>query len=272
MKIDSKHNKPTFLLGSILLISLFVVVYLIPLVYWGGKTIFSGYKELPDHDFFWSLANRTILISSIVSLLSVFAACPIALIWRISNATIQKFIVLLMIVPIVMGLLSRNYSWIGMFSSPDLIASMGFSLIGGNDFLYTKMSVYLVMSCVFVPIAFFIIIQELKVVTANHLDAARTLGTPDWKIVFSVILPICYRAIALALGFILAMSSSFFITPSMIGGRKYDFLSNVILTYVNYGSFNKASVLALLFLLIMSIPLVIITVYALKRRKIMSGY
>jgi ABC-type spermidine/putrescine transport system permease subunit I len=80
-----------------------------------------------------------------------------------------------------------------------------------------------------------------------------------------------YRSASLAFGMILAMATGFFVTPRMIGGAKYDFASNAILSYIDLGHFDEASALAVLFLICMLFPLIAIVMYTLHRRKLITG-
>lgn len=270
-RLKWRRTQLSVLVGSSFLLIVITALYWVPLVWWLLRYLIAEPSSLPDDLPFWQLIGRTLLISSVAALVSLVAAYPLVLIWRLTGTVIKQLVVFLMVVPMVMGLLARNYSWIGMMSSSDILPSMGWSIMGGRQLIYTQFSVYLVMSCIFVPIAFFILIQGISGVTKDHIHAARTLGVPDWKIVLFVIVPLTLRAAALAFGLILAMSVGYFITPRMIGGGKTDFVSNAILKYVNLGHFGLASMLALSFLAVMSIPIAVITVYAVRRRLLVSG-
>lgn len=263
--------QPTVLAGSVAVVGTIVIFYGVPLLWWLFRYALSDATVLPKDLPLRALISRTLMVSSVAGVCALFAAYPLVLIWRLSPPFIKQVINFLMVIPMIMGLLARNYSWIGMLSADRALPSMGWSQVGGQQFLYTTLSVYVVMSCIFVPIAFFILIQGASSVSNDHLDAARTLGVPDWKIVLVVVLPLTLRAATLAFGLILAMSVGFFITPRMIGGGKSDFVSNAVLTYVNYGRFGVASALALAFLAVMAFPIVLITLYAFRRRLLTTG-
>lgn len=176
----------------------------------------------------------------------------------------------MMVLPLLMGLLARNYSWIGLLSNPGIIGSSG-RVLFGSGFLYSIGAIIVVMVCIFVPVSFFILIQGARAIRTVQIDAARTLGVPDWKIVFKVLIPLTTRAALLAFCFTFSLAVGFFVTPNMIGGGKYDFIGNAILMYVDLGSFEVASSLGVIFLGIMIIPSIGIALYALKRRKLISG-
>ena len=271
MSQENSNLLPGIFKGSFLLITIVTLTYWLPFVLWLVKVLVTERTSFPYDLSFWNLIYRTLWISGIVAFISVISAYPIAIIWRLSNQLLQRIIVILMIIPLVMGLLARNYSWIGMLSNRDPIYSLGFSIILGTDSLYSIETVCIVMSSVFIPIAFFMIMQGLRAILSAHIDAARTLGMSEGKIVIYIILRMGFRSAVLAFGFILALSSGFFITPRMIGGGKYDFISNAILTFVNFGQFGQASIVAVAFLCIILLPLTLIMAYSLRIRKITMG-
>lgn len=256
---------------NFLLIAVLFLFYVLPLLSWITVHMKDGMAHWPLELPFLQYVYNTLLLSSIIAMVSVCACYPVALLWRFSGYAFQGVIVFIMIVPMVMGLLARNYSWIGMLSSNHALISMGTSLLFGNNLIYTRISLCLVMICIFIPVAFFITIQGLRSVSQENLDAARTLGAPDWKIIFLIILPMSMRALVLATALVFAMASGFFVTPAMIGGRKYNFISNVILTYIDIGRFETASTLALAFLGIMIIPMSLVLFIAVRKRKLVLG-
>jgi len=275
-KLEGKIGKrrriqPTVAIGASALLLLMSGLYWFPLMWWLAKNLLGDRTSLPADLPFIALVERTLIVSVVGATISIIAAYPLMLIWRLSGVVAKQITVSLMVIPMVMGLLARNYSWLGMLASNKPLPSMGWSWLGGASLMYTRLSVYIVMTCVFIPISFFILIQGASYVSQSHLDAAKTLGTPDWKIVFVVVLPLTFRAAALAFGLTLAMSVGFFITPHMIGGGKVDFISNAILTFVNFGRFGLASKLALNFVAIMMVPAAVIMVYAFRRRRLVSG-
>src|SRR3712207_9412296 len=105
----------------------------------------------------------------------------------------------------------------------------------------------------------------------RYVEAARTLGAKDWKILLFVIIPLSLRAALLAFGLILAMAVGYFVTPNMMGGGKVDFVSNATLQYINLGLFGGASAVAIYFLAIMIVPVLLIALFALKRRALLTG-
>lgn len=243
-----------------------------PLIIWVFNSLSGNTPATTLEDYpFWSTTARTLLISTIVSCFSTLAAYPLVLVWRFSRAGVKRFLAVAMTAPLILGLLARNYSWIGMLSSNRLWTSMGWSLLAGNELIFTPLSVGLVMSCIFVPITFFILIQGISSVKSNHIDAARTCGAVDWRIMTFLVIPMTLRAAILSFGLVLAMAVGYFITPRMIGGGKTQFVSNIILELINQGNFGQASQIGLKFLLFMTAPVVAIMWYSLRLRQRSTG-
>lgn len=249
----------------------FVLFYWTPLLWWLLRYASHGFARIPSNLPFAILLGRTFKISSIVSCTAVLAAYPVALLWRVSSTGIRRLLIGLMTAPLLLGFIARNYSWIGMLTSPDPLTSLGWSLVGGSALLYTEIAVELVMAAAFIPIAFFLLVQGVAAVTQDNVDAARTLGASDIAVLSFVVIPQSLRAAVLALGMIFTMSLGWFITPRMLGGGKFDFVSNAVLTLVDLGLFSDASNLALYFLMATAIPTLAVTLFAVRRRRLVTG-
>jgi len=260
------------MVGGTVVIALFSVAYWLPLVWWMLRYVLAAPFHLPADFPVFLFLWKTFFVSTVAATAAIVGAYPIVLLWRFSpHRGVRHILIFAMVIPLIMGLLARNYSWIGMLSAHSAGASMGWSLLGGNKLLYSTPSVYLVMGCIFVPLAFFMLIQGVLGVKEEHVEAARTLGLPDWKIVFAVAIPQTFRAAALAFGFIFTIAVGYFVTPRMIGGGKVDFVGNAVLAYLSFGRFEMASALAIVFLVAVSIPAAIVTAFAIRRRIFVTG-
>jgi len=251
----------------IIIISLF---YWLPILVWLLKYPIVNSANF-SNSFFFTLFKKTFIVSFIVSLSSVILAYPMVFYWKFFKGKIATLISISMIMPLIMGLLARNYSWIGMFTGKDFISSVGWSLLDGKNFIYTEISVYLVMVFIFIPIAFFVLAQGFSLVSQTHLEAARTLGMPDWRFFPQVVIPMTLRFALLTIALNFALAVGYFITPNMIGGGKSDFISNAVLVFIEQGKFEEASLVTIWFLLIMTIPIMVISVLIFRQRTKITG-
>jgi putative spermidine/putrescine transport system permease protein len=245
--------------------------YWLPSVWWFIHISYSSIWQWPDEFPFWNLALTTFGVSLFVGLLSTVFAYPFAIAWRVSSNFPRRLILTIMAVPLLMGLLARNYSWIGLLSSQSRFTSSSIGRFLNDNLLFSRAGVIAVMSTVVVPVAFFILLQAVRAVRQEQTDAASTLGVPHWRVIFSVIIPMTKREALLSTSYNFAVALGFFVTPRMIGGGKTDFLGNGILIFVEFGQFQKASALAVTFFLLALLPAIWIMWYALRQRQLTLG-
>jgi len=260
-----RSELPAYALAAVVL-----AAYWVPIIWWLWDFILVKEVVFPKGLPFESLVWRTCSISFYSSAISLIAAYPFVLVWRTSGSLARRVIAALMVIPLLMGLLARNYSWIGLLTNRQLFGQFG-RWFFGDSFLFSITGVIVVMATIFMPMSFFILLQGARSVRREHIEASRSLGVNDWKTVFVVIIPMTYRAAVLALGFTFAFAVGFFVTPYMIGGGKYDFIGNAILVFVEFGQFQKASTIALAFLALMILPTIAVLLFAIRRRALVSG-
>lgn len=242
-------------LGAWSLVILFGILYVLPLGSWVGLVLDERSFDM-NWPLFSSVAWRTLWLSALSSLLCLAGALPLALLWRLGGRAERTTMLAAMGIPLIMGFLARNWSWIGLLTSKKRWQSFGTQLVGLDQWLYTHVSVVVVMSFVFVPIAFFILVQRLRSLTQIQIDAARTLGLSDFRIILGLLLPVSIRACVHSGTIVFALATTFFITPQMLGGGRCDFITNLLLSKLNDGDFSTASIIGLTFLILVTICMV----------------
>jgi len=245
--------------------------FLLPIGLWvlqlGSFPVWSAVQGTPFLSLFWN----TLFVGAVTTAISICLAYPIALLLWMSSRRTAFAIGLIVFLPVVVGFLARNYSWIGMMSGQDTVSSLGLSLIGVNTSLYTMQSVILVMTYIFVPIAFFILLQSLASISRHEVDGARTLGATELEIVWRLALPRTFRQATIGALLIFANASAYFVTPRMLGGGKYDLLGNLIWRNTNLGEFSAASAVSIWFLLFFGPFYVMSLAIVLRSRKKILG-
>jgi putative spermidine/putrescine transport system permease protein len=174
-----------------------------------------------------------------------------------------------MSLPLFMGMLARNHGWIGMMSAKTAATSLGWSFLGGNDILYTRRAVWIVMSFIFLPWTFFLLRLSLRGVTSLHVEAAASLGAGSRSIIIRLFIPAILRGGVISLLLVYCTSLGYFITPMMLGGNAYPLPGIYILKLIDLGSFDEASYLALV-LLATTAPFATIFLYFIHRWRIFS--
>ena len=236
------------------------VLFVIPLIAW--LWLHLPWLTQNNIEVFWvflAVLPEYLAISFISSVVATIIASCLAMLHFISRAKLRIWLTTTMSVPLLIGFLARNYAWLG------LLNYFGSAL--DTTLAYNTAAVVLVMATVFIPFAYFIVIQGMGSIHDNQLEAAVTLGCDEPKVFRAVVFPIALKTalIAWAICFVLALS--YFITPTMIGGGKTDFLGNLLLEELHdLGNFQNASHLAILYLITSALPTIPL-IYYLSRTK-----
>jgi len=231
-----------------------LIFFVMPILLWIflNQNLFSIHSII--HPPFFKQFWVTGLIALITAVSSVVLSYPVALLWWVNKKTKWSVtIVFLVFVPIILGLLTRNYAWI--------------SILSYTPFQYSFEAVILVMLYIFIPFAFFILIQGFGNISNNTLEAAKIMGANIFESYGKVIFPQTLRHINIALFFVFANSLCYYITPAMIGGGKYDMIGNIVWKYVDKGLFAEASNISLTFIFYVLTIFTAVLFFIFRRRK-----
>jgi putative spermidine/putrescine transport system permease protein len=271
MTIIPMRFRVSFVAGphlGLLLVAVALLTFWLPVTLWILKVLLVQPTGLPPGLSINAVATRTLITALYVSVASLALSYPLVLLWRLSAPQWRLLILGVAILPLIMGFLARNYAWIGMLS---IIEQPGTHVGATWHILYTQLGVAAVMTVVFLPTTFFILIESTATMTQSQVDAARTLGCGEFRILVFVLASQTKRGALLAFGLVFAMSAAFFVTPRMIGGGKSDLMTNIIWSYVDIGEFGRASALALVFLMLLLIPVALVTYDSIRRRIFTTG-
>ena len=185
---------------------------------------------------------------------------------NVNNSRFKFLFAAVIIAPMFVGMIARNYGWIGMLSAKDNIySSLGWSIIGTHgSLLHTKIAVLLVMVFIFLPWSFFMHNLGLGAITSTQVDAARTLGAKDFQLLRRLFFPSLIKAGLVTFFLIYCSTLGYFITPRMIGSNSGDVIGSIIMKFIELGDFSAASVLALT-LLLSAVPFALLFIWLFKR-------
>lgn len=254
-----------------------VAVFWLPVAAWLIK--YGGWPSSLMHYAPARVFVNNFVFASLATCASMVIAFPLALSgWHLSRRSRTATAVLTGLVawPLVVGLLARNYSWIALLQlaeGPAGYAGVQTGLIAlVMPGLYTKTAVLVVLTYVFVPIAYICLLQGLMWIPAVQIESATLLGAGKWQLLRRILLPLSTRSAGLAALLIFFSAAGYFVTPAMIGGGKYDMLGNIVLSYVGLGDFRAASAVSV-GLLIALVPLYFVAAWliVLLRRRLIGG-
>ncbi len=211
------------------------------------------------------LIGRTHLLALLVASCAVLVSAPAALYCRIATARNVLLISSILIAPLSIGMIARNYAWIGMLSNNNPAMSMGWKYLSGEKLLYTQTAVYIVMTFIFAPWSFFMLKLALDGVTTAQIEAAITLGASRTQLIWRIFFPALLRGASVAFLLIYCSVLGYFITPKMIGGNSGDLAGSVIIRFTELANFSLASKVAF-DLLITTIPFALAFLWLIQRR------
>lgn len=189
-------------------------------------------------------------LGAIVGVTSVILAAPIALLASLTEKSrIGYLICFIVYAPLTLGMVARNYSWIGLFSEESFLRSVGFSAFQLQSWAYSINAVALVMAVIFLPWSFFIIREATRQISATQIQAAVVCGSSTTGVMRLLIMPVVLRSSALA--FLLNYTSAlgYFLTPRLVGGGNIILPGNDMLVLVDQGRYTEASNLGCAFFL-----------------------
>lgn len=201
---------------------------------------------------FGELLLRTVVISSVVTLLCVVLAFPVARVMASSSPSMSNWILLLVLVPFWTSLLVRSAAWVILLQNEGLI-NQTLTWLGVVDqpltLIYNRTGVYIAMTHVLLPFAILPMYSVMKGLSVDYTRAAAGLGASPVTVFVTIYLPQAMPGIVVgaALTFILALG--YYITPQMVGGPGDQMISFFIAYYTNHSvNWGMGAALALLLL------------------------
>jgi spermidine/putrescine transport system permease protein len=95
-------------------------------------------------------------------------------------------------------------------------------------FLYSRLGVMIVLSCMLLPFAIVPIHAALSNVSRELLEAARDLGAGPADAVRTVLLPIAHKGVFSGFAFAFVLSAGDYVTAQLVGGTSTQMVGNII--------------------------------------------
>ena len=241
-----------------------IILYLFPFGYW-VLSLPHRNKSIDINSLYWAQLVDTLFISISAAGLAVLFGGSIAILTIHSSKKVADVLIFSMMVPLLLGFIARNYSWVGFLSY--LQEEYG-EIMFFSNILDSWSGIVIVMTTVFTPFCYFVISQKSNYIRVEHFEAGRTLGATDSRMMFVITLPILSGSGLIAFLLSLILGIGYFITPQLIGGGNFPFIGNGVLTLLNdIGDVAGASLLALYLLLTILIPITFMSILYLIKVK-----
>ena len=194
----------------------------------------QNYIDLFSAGAYVRLFIKTIVIAFIITLFSLTLASPMAYyISRVASRRVGLVFLTLIVLPLWMNLIIRNYAWISLTSTNGVLDKF-LQLFGlpSLQLIYTRELVLIVGVSLFIPIALLILYATMGNISHEVEEASLDLGSNRFHTFRKVIFPLSGSAYQMATLLIFMPTLAFYVTPMMLGGQEGSMLATALLPIV----------------------------------------
>ena len=199
-----------------------------------GSFSFSNIAQLSSYSHIFLVSICFALVATAICLLIGY---PLAFVMSRAKPSMQKLLMVLLMLPMWISLLIRTYSLMTLLDNGGLVNSlltaMGFeplSMVG------TGGAVILGMVYDFLPYMVLPIYTSMTKLDKRYLEAAADLGCNPFQTVFRVVLPLTVPGIISGITMVFVPSISTFYISQKLGGGNFDLLGDTIERQFKYPS------------------------------------
>lgn len=235
------------LYGGLLLLPLFTVFSM------SMEKGFASFSKVLSSSIFLRTVENTIVISLMTTVFAVFLGYLLAtLLWRTSGwARLAVFGFVLL--PFWTSVLIKNFAWAFLLQDNGIINGMLMSagiVDAPLPLLHNRFAVIVGMVHYVLPYAVFPIYTAMLSIDLRLDRAARSLGASTASVLFHVTLPLTRPGIYAASLLVFIISTSFYVTPIILGSPGDMMIANLVSFYTNsLVDFGAGAALSILILL-----------------------
>lgn len=238
----------------------------------------TGSKEftLENYQYFLTdpiqQANFAYTLKIVVAtvILSIFFGFLLALFIRFSESKVSQFLSVLNVFPRFIPGLVAVYSVMMVIRDSGVLNRV--SKLFGYDFkpglMYNEYGITLMNLWFNIPFVTLIMIASLARIKNTSIEGAKDVGANKWVIFKSLILPLTYKDILVAMTFVFMGNVGSFTTPFLMGGNHPKMLGIALYdqfsSYVNY---ERTSALSIIMFLICSVSASVYIATNIKKEK-----
>jgi spermidine/putrescine transport system permease protein len=225
-----------------------------------GPPTTVGYQSIVSVSAYWHLLGWTLLTALVVAVASVVVAYPIGYFLALVAGRHRYLLLGLAFVPFLTSYVLRIFAWRLLLGRAGLLNTfmLDINLIHHpiGAFLYSRITVIIVLTYVWVPWAALPIFVRLDALDASLLSAAADLGASPRRALLRVILPLSLPGVYTAFFLVFIPTIGDFATASYVGGTNGIMLGNVVQNFLNTSDFPSGAVLTVILLVVAFILMV----------------
>ncbi|MCS0494526.1 ABC transporter permease subunit [Ancylobacter sp. MQZ15Z-1] len=200
-----------------------------------GQLTWGHYSQLFSSRIYVEVLWITVRLAFFTTVVAVIVAYPVAFVIANSENKVRAWLYFLVLIPFWTSFLVRALAWMVLLGRNGTINSWAQAL-GLTDapmsLIYNFAGVLIGTTHALLPMAIIIIVSVMENIDQNLSKAAMTMGggrgTAFWRVFFPLSLPGVTSAALLV--FLSALG--FFITPTLLGGRREVVISQLIITEI----------------------------------------
>jgi spermidine/putrescine transport system permease protein len=170
-------------------------------------------------------------IAFLATLIALLIGYPAAYAITKAPANLQTMLLFLAILPFWTNYLIRTYAWIVLLNPAGLINAslLKLGLIAAPlPLLYNEFAVVLGLVYNYVPFVILAVYSSLQRLDPSYAEASRDLGATAATTFWRITLPLTAAGMAAGAIFVFVLSIGNFVTPNLLGGKKFQMVGNLI--------------------------------------------
>ena len=251
-----KKNKSLLLSGPyILFMVIFTLIPLCVVLYYALTDVQTGefsLKNIENLVLYLPAFGRSILYSLVSALICLLIGYPVAYYMASCGRTAQKFLYMLVMLPMCMSFLLRTLAWVGLLQDTGIINNLLDSLFGFRlPLIRTPGAVILGMVYNYLPYMILPLYSIIVKIDHRLIEAAEDLGCSGVQVFGRVILPLSMPGILSGITMVFVPAVSTFYISNKLGSTETVLIGDIIERQFKQGdNANMGAALSLLLMLL----------------------
>ena len=211
----------------------------------------DNFKKISD-PVYLNVFIKSLKMGLITTGICVVFAYPMAYIIAKFDESVQDILILLVTIPMWINTLLRTYAWISLLSDNGIVNSL-LKVLGINPvtMMYTDFSVVMGLVCDLLPFMVIPIHTSLAKMDYSLVEVANDLGANRFQTFTKVIFKLSIPGVISGVTMVFLLSISSFVIPSLLGGRQYVLIGNLIENqFISVGDWNFGSAISIILAII----------------------
>lgn len=196
-----------------------------------GEVSLDNYAKFFGTPLYVDVLIATMRVAATVTFICVLLGYVVAFVIARASPRVAAVLTLLVITPLLISVLVRSFAWISILSGSGVVngALLGLGLTDAPvEILYTSSAVLIGLTHVMLPYAILPILSTMLGIDPNLGRAAASLGAPPWRSFLTVYLPLSLPGVAAGALLTFIITTGFYITPALLGGRRDLMISQLV--------------------------------------------